>query len=323
MLYSVPASILLTRMQTRLKLRHMQALLTLYDLRSMGRAAQAMGMTQPAMSQLVADLERLLETPLFLRHSKGIDPTPAALDLLPVARRMIAATEEGAERIASRHRRDIGLVRVASTAAASGALLDRVLPAFAARHSAVRVQINTVIGPSLDAAFAGDEYDVVCCRKREIAPGGWTFVDCIEDELVPVCGASHPLVERDHISLDELGRQIWLQNHVSTVARKHFDDFARQAGWNSVNEVHIQSRSSLLIWTMLRDGHYISLVPRSVVSPWLAEGTLRELDVGFGLPLAPLGYLWRPETPAPATKHFVSALHGTGSGSKKQQGAIL
>ncbi len=51
---------LLRRMTSRARLRHMQALIALDDLRSMSRAAEAMDMTQPAMSQLVAELEQLL-----------------------------------------------------------------------------------------------------------------------------------------------------------------------------------------------------------------------------------------------------------------------
>lgn len=295
-------------MQTRLKLRHLQALVSLYDLRSMGRAAHALGMTQPAMSQLVGDLEKLLETALFLRHSKGVDPTDATRDLMPVARRILAATEEAAERIASRQGLDVGVVRVGSTAAATGGLLDVCMPQFAQMQPSVRVQVMTVLGGSLDAAFAGDQYDLVCCRNREVLPDDWTFVPCIEDTLVPVCGARHPLATKKNVTLEDLRQVVWLQNHISTIARRHFDEIAAREGWTATQEIHFQSRASLPIYSMLRDGRYVSLVPRSVVAPWLNDGTLKEIDAELRVPLQPIGFHWRPLRAGQATRQLAELM---------------
>jgi DNA-binding transcriptional LysR family regulator len=308
----IPASVLLTRLKSRLKLRHLQALLALYDLRSMGRAAQATGMTQPAMSQLVAEMERLLDAQLFLRHSKGVDPTPAALDLIPIAHRIVDATEEAAERIASRRSRESGLVRVAATAATEGAIMDIVLPAFAARHPDVIVQVSTVLGLSLDAAFAGDEYDVVCCRARPVLPDGWSFEVCVLDEMVPVCGTSNQLAHQKTVTIAELGRATWLQNHVATGARASYDELVAREGWTNVTEVHIHSRVGALVWSMLRNGDYVTLVPRSVVAPWLRAGLLCELPVDLNLKLEPLGFLWRADNTGQATRHFLRALREIG-----------
>ena len=158
------ARTILQRLTTKARLRHLQALIVLNDMRSMGRAAQAMGVTQPAMSQAIAELERLLDVKLFLRHSKGVDPTPAALDLLPVARRTMSAIEEGAERLAYRHHRDAGLVRVAATGSAIGSLLHRALPRHFEQHPHIQVHVDEVTTHQLDAAFTGGEYDIVCCR---------------------------------------------------------------------------------------------------------------------------------------------------------------
>jgi len=116
--------------------------MVLNDLRSMSRAAEAMGMTQPGMSQLVAELEQLLETTLFLRHSRGVTPTKAAADMLPVARRIMAAAEDGAEVIASYNRRDGGLVRMGVSIAADAGLLPLALPRFAQEYPNVQLQIE-------------------------------------------------------------------------------------------------------------------------------------------------------------------------------------
>lgn len=303
---------ILQRLLTRAKLRHMQALIALDDLRSMGRAAQAMGMSQPAMSQLVAEFEQLIETRLFLRHSKGVDPTPAALDLIPVARRILAAAEEGAEHIASRNRREGGLVRVATTAAATGALLNRVLPEFAESHPNIQVQVVPVAGQTLDASFAEDEFDIVCCRLREVVPEGWTFCQRSTDELVAVCAASHPLAGRSEVTLAELGQHAWMGNHVATTARHHFDELRQRQNWTDTPEVQILSREPMLIWTMLKTGKALSLIPRSVADHWLDDGLLHVLPAALDMPLPPIGFHWRPATAGFATRRLVDALSATG-----------
>jgi DNA-binding transcriptional LysR family regulator len=305
---SLSASALLNRLQSRLKVRHVQALLVVYDLRNMGRAAEAMGISQPAMSQIVSDIENLIEAKLFLRHSRGVEPTQAMLDLLPVARRIISATEEGAERIATRLRRESGMVRVGSTAATTGAILDEMLGDFATANPGVLVQATSLLGAALDAAFAGDEFDVICSRERSVVPEGWVFQPYCDDRLVVICSYKHPFAHANEVSLEDLSQAIWVQNHVATIARQKFDDFVEQAGWSGLKERHVNTRASVLIWSTLRNGDCVTLVPRSVVGPWLREGTICEIRSPLELELAPLGYHWRPELAGPATLGFVRAL---------------
>lgn len=64
------ANTLLNRFVVKAKFRHMQVLIKLAEVGSMRKTADAVNMTQPAISQLVQELEKLLETDLFFRHAK-------------------------------------------------------------------------------------------------------------------------------------------------------------------------------------------------------------------------------------------------------------
>jgi len=289
-------------------MRHMQALIALDDLRSMSRAAQRLTISQPAMTQLVAELEQMLETTLFLRHSRGVTPTAVALDLLPVARRIITATEDGAELIASHNRRDGGLVRLAATGGAQTGILPRSLPDFGASHPDIQVQIATIDGQGIDAAFAGDAFDLVLCRWREVVPEGWEFVACCDDALMVICGAGHPMAATGPVDAAALAGATWLANHVTTIARHHFDAFARAAGWPELREVQIVTRSPLVLWPMLRRGDLLSLLPVSIVQSWIEAGEMVALDTPLTRPLDPMGYYWRPERAGSATRLLAAAL---------------
>ena len=85
------ASVLLNRLQAKARFRHLQVLVRLGELNSIRRTADALGLSQPAVTQCLADLERLVEIRLFDRHARGLRVTRAGRDVLPLARRMLDA----------------------------------------------------------------------------------------------------------------------------------------------------------------------------------------------------------------------------------------
>ncbi|MBE9638353.1 LysR family transcriptional regulator [Salipiger mangrovisoli] len=296
---------LVQRLMSRGKFRHMQALIRLCDLRSMGRAAEAMGITQPGMSQLCSELERLVGLPLFLRHSRGVDPTELARDLEQVARRIVTAVEESAETIVLRRDFDATLVRVATTVAAAGGLLHDLLPLFVHRHRSVQVQLSEVMGMGQEAALASGEIDLLCCRSPEVLPDGWSFLPCRVDQMVVIAAANHPLARKARISSDDLASALWLPNHISTLARHEFERLAREHGFEKAPQARVVSRQMALSWMLLREGTMITLMPRSVALPWIVTGQIVVLPTGIDAPLAPLGLVWDPARAQRATRTFV------------------
>ena len=71
-------------------LRPLEFALALDQYRHFGRAAKAMGVTQPSFSRAIASLEAQLGARLFERSNRGVKPTPEGIDLLPRARRLLA-----------------------------------------------------------------------------------------------------------------------------------------------------------------------------------------------------------------------------------------
>lgn len=67
---------------------------TLYDLRSVSRTATRLGMSQPAVSAALARLRKAFDDPLFVRTTRGMEPTPRAEALIAPAREALASIEE-------------------------------------------------------------------------------------------------------------------------------------------------------------------------------------------------------------------------------------
>ncbi|MEZ5738161.1 MAG: LysR family transcriptional regulator [Burkholderiaceae bacterium] len=296
------------RFTTKAKFRHMLVLLKLRELGSMKRAAEAIGLTQPAVSLMLGELEKLLGAPLFLRHARGVEATQVALDLLPVARRVIAALEDGSEIVANAVADNEGYVRVAATPAAMGSLLHPFLPGYARRYTRVHVEVREVsAGDPLDL-ITWDACDILCLRQPAVIPEGWQFRQCRADRLVVLCAVDHPLAAADQASLEILGRQHWLLARTASVAREHFEAIAAQANWPVANRCGIVTHTPALTLELMRKGAYLTLIPQSVAQPWIEAGLVRPIESDASLALPPLGLLHKVEYPNRAVAVFAQAL---------------
>jgi DNA-binding transcriptional LysR family regulator len=78
----------------KLDLNLLPIAVALYDQRSVSRAAQKLGMSQPAVSAALAKLRKVFGDPLFVRTSRGMEPTPRAAALVPPAREVLMRVDE-------------------------------------------------------------------------------------------------------------------------------------------------------------------------------------------------------------------------------------
>ncbi len=299
------ANTLLNRFVVKAKFRHMQVLVTLAEVGSMRRASQAVNMTQPAISQLVQELERLMETSLFFRHARGVEPTETTKELLPVARRVLAALEDGAESIANRLQQQSGVVRISASPAALGGIIQGRLDSFANRHPDIQLHISQMNDTEPLAGVVDGSIDIVCTRKPEVIPGGWVFEHCLGDALVAACGSQHEFAGKSNISLGQLGEAKWLMNRVGSVARDRFETIAQANDWPQSCRCAVVMHIPQLTREMLVTGKYLAILPRSVALPWLASGDITELQTEITVELSPLGLMYEDERRGAAIDAFI------------------
>ena len=155
------ATALRNRLIARARFRNIFVFVKTAELGSMRLAAEAAGMAQPSASQSLAELEALLESPLFLRHSRGMALTAAGRALLPLARRLLDAMDEGAHQVAALQGASSGMVRIAAIAAAVHGLLVEALGARFATPQAAPTGADVVFHTS--ASSAGLNTAIAAC----------------------------------------------------------------------------------------------------------------------------------------------------------------
>ncbi|HEY0778770.1 MAG TPA: LysR family transcriptional regulator, partial [Gemmatirosa sp.] len=160
-----------------------------------GAAARRLGVSQPAVSRAVAELERDLGVELLERSARGVHPTAAGRELFEHAE-AVAAAERAAEEAMAAAR---GLTRGTLHVGASTTIMTYVLPpligAFARAHPAIDLRLSSVHTRVLVPLVRNYEIDVALA-EAPVADPRVLVSRWITDEMVVVAAPTHALAIR-------------------------------------------------------------------------------------------------------------------------------
>src|SRR5580765_1819370 len=88
-------------LRSNLKLKHLQLLVALDEFRHIGRAAEFLSVTQPAVSKTLAEIERMFDLVLFERSTRGTEPTSFGKSVVRFARSVLADFSRTRDEIAA------------------------------------------------------------------------------------------------------------------------------------------------------------------------------------------------------------------------------
>ena len=210
---------------TRFTLRQIEAFVAVADQHSFAGAAQLLGMTSQAVSQLVAELETLLGFRVFDRTTRRVSLSSAGMDFLSSAQSILRHVQ-GAESAASDLRnRAAGIVRVGAPLVLASAAIPAAIRAYQAERPRVIIRIKDVsVDTLVDAVVAGD-VDLAVGPDRPIGPDASR--DVVFDSLwVLWCARTHPLARRKLLRWADLqGTPLVAagRDHERSVAQMHLN----------------------------------------------------------------------------------------------------
>jgi DNA-binding transcriptional LysR family regulator len=300
---NVPASTLLNRLLARTRLRQLQLLVLTAELGSIQRAVGEVGMSQPAATKAIAEIERLVGTPLFERHARGMRPTFACRDLLPLLRSLLRTLTGCAESLAASAEGVQGLIRIGAVTSSITGLLGEALPAFLMRHPQLRVEVVEDAPHVLQGRFADGTLDLLLVREPTSLVAGCRFLALLQDRAVVVTGPGHPLLRRREVQPEQLLDESWVLPPLDSLAHWAFERLFARCGRTPAN-APLTTRSLPLFLVYLRHQRALSIVPASFVQPFVDFGLVQVLRVQSADSLPPIGVL-APEEPG---KHSVALL---------------
>ncbi|MCO7514611.1 LysR family transcriptional regulator [Pseudomonas guariconensis] len=186
-------------------LRQLRYFIALTEYRSFVRAADAMGITQPAFSRAIQGLEQVLGCALVDRGSKNLQPTPEGQVVLQHARRLVQGAAQLSNEVLQMTKLDAGELHFGSGPALAVRLVPEALQHFIAAHPGIRTALLVDNAERLGQALRREqiEFFVDDIRPFEADPNFHT------EPLTPrpglfFCRPGHPLLAKDSLSTNDL-----------------------------------------------------------------------------------------------------------------------
>lgn len=304
----------LPRQFDRFTLRQLRLLVAIVEQGSLLRAGEAIGLTQPAVTRSLRELEASVGVPLFHRGNRGVTPTAYGKVLLGRARLALAQMSQAAEEIGDLAQGAGGRVAVGTLLAGSARLLPEAIDLLLRERPQVVVQVVEGTNDRLQPALARGELDLVVGRLSEFRHReGLEREALLSEGVTLVVRADHPLTRRSTSALAELDRWRWILPPPETSLRRQFDQAFLDAGLEpppaAVESVSLLTNRGLLLRSDL-----VGVWPAGVAREETADGRLAGLpfpvpSLGRGASQALLGVSFLRDTAlSPTAEAFLSAL---------------
>lgn len=267
-----------------IKLGHLRLLAALAEFGQISRAAQDLGLAQPAASRLLAEVQHIVGVPLYVRTRRGIDLTAEGQTLARRAARALQEIDDAGREIASTGRLATGDVRVG---AVTGAAIQHLLPLVrAARLSLPNVTISVEVATSdiLCRQIRSGKMDFALARLALAADAGDIIAETISPEPVSlIVRNGHPLLRQMPVPAQILTDFHWVLPFEDTILRRAVDHALRSRHLPPPAQVFSTS-SFLFTLALVQDTNAIAPLATSVALAFSRDnGAIRVLDSDLGI----------------------------------------
>lgn len=261
--------------------RQLTAFLAIVDHGSLGRAAEALHITQPALSRTIKRLEQQLGAALFERYAKGMAPSAAGLALLPHARLLQRGAVAAVEEVQALAGLAKGTLRVGAIGSIAALALPQAIGRLLARYPNLRVQVIEGVWDRLAEALLQHEIDLALDVAKPDTDEIVAIADCHWQDVSRVVAASgHPLRRRRGLTLAATREQRWAMMPSGTGPSEHLRQAFAAQGLQPP-EVVVETRSIIVLKSLVADAGFLSWMAEPI---WAAERAAGLIDA---LPLPP------------------------------------
>lgn len=238
---------------------------------SVSRAAEALFVTQPALTARIKALQTELGVELFVRTPRGVRVSDAGREFLPYAERTLASVDEGKRAMADLTEGVSGVLLIAAAPAVSTYLLPALLKAFQATHPKVRLGVRT--------GHTEEVLDLVLRRAAHVGLGrpvrhpGAELLPVFDDELLLVASRTHRFAGQAKVRLSELAAERLIMFDRASSYYELTSSLFRQAG--VVPESVIELDNVEAAKKMVAQGLGVALLPRMALQEELRSRSLR------------------------------------------------
>ena len=175
----------------------------------LGRAAEALGLGQPALSMSLRRLEQSAQAKLVQRTPKGVELTAVGAALLTHVGKLRLARDDLAREVADLAHGRAGHLRIGASPSNADVYLPEACGALLTEAPKVTLNVAVLDNDALLPALRKGDLDIAVTHVRQFSHLDLTLEPIREDEFVVCCASSHRLARRKSVTLDDLAEERW------------------------------------------------------------------------------------------------------------------
>lgn len=293
----------------RIKLRHLSVFLEVVRLSGVGHAAASLGLTQPALSKTIAELEDILGVRLFDRTGRALKLTSFGEAFHRYAGASLTALKQGVRSMAQARNDEMITFSVGALPTVSAKVLPYAMLDFMAQSPNLKPRIVTGPNAYLLSQLRLGEVDLVIGRMAEPdMMRGLAFEHLYEEEIALVVRQDHPLLRSQPFDLARIMAYPLLMPPGGSIIRPTVQRYLTSHGLGAFT-AEIETISDNFARTYVRISDAVWIISEGVVAEELAHGFLAKLPADMSATRGPVGLTTRTDIqPALSAQLFAQSV---------------
>ncbi len=290
----------------RIKLHDLHVLMTVVEAGSMGKAAQRLNISQPAVSRSIAELEHQVGVTLLDRSHQGVEATAYGRALLDGGLAMFDDLRQAVRNIEYLADPTAGEVRIGAIPPLTASFVSHVVDRLSQRFPRIVFHLVSFETDRLHRELSERNVDLLIARKFSAsADEQENFEFLFEDHYVVVAGAKSPWARRRTIRLEDLLQEMWVMPPANTPPCRMAMDAFRASGLD-FPRVSVFTQYIGIPRTLLATGRYLAISPVSGLRFPAGLVGLKVLPIVLPTPRRAIGIITlKNRTLSPVAKLFI------------------
>ncbi|WP_373376299.1 LysR substrate-binding domain-containing protein [Cupriavidus nantongensis] len=292
-------------LRSGLKLRHLRLVIALEEYRQVARVANAMNLTQPAVSKTLAEVEEGLGYPLFVRRPRGIEPTPHGMIFVRYAQSILDELDRAGDELLALGQGACASIAVGAMPGSTLALAPRIIALAKARMPTLNIAVYEAPMDVLMGQLRTGRLDIVLGALSERATAADIEQRHLYEEVLRVAvHPEHPLAARAKVGWPDLAPYPWVVPPRTARLRQSLDASLRRMKVE-VPANHVESVSAGLVLGLLEAMQAVATMTGRLARTYEDRGLAHVLPLEIPGVLLPVStFTLAGKAPSPAVELF-------------------
>jgi LysR family transcriptional regulator, transcriptional activator of the cysJI operon len=253
---------------------HLLVFVTVAEKKNFSRAAEALSLTQPAISQQVHTLEEYYGTKLFERTSKRVELTHAGETLFPYAKKILELEALGKDAIHDLMGKVTGKLTIGATLTIGEYMLPHLIAEYTRRFPEVEVNVLVHNTEEIQEMALSHSLDIGMVEGR-IEHRNLTMTPFLEDEMVLIAPIEHPLTAKETVTCEDLQTETYILREEGSGTRMIAEEVMQAIGFTPTRTFSFGSTQSMK--EAVEAGMGLAILSKWCIRKELRFGTLAQL----------------------------------------------